>query len=95
VGQFSLGVIVVGVAVIGAFVAMAITLFVIITLLGHFWILGQACSVSPSGRQVCSPRSPWIWAIPGAGVLGAAAGAIGASLISRNRVRPPVPTIFD
>ena len=93
-GRFSLGVIVVGVAVIGAFVAMAITLFVVISL-GNFWILGQACSVSLSGRQVCSPQSPWIWVIPGAGAVGAAAGAIGASLIWQNRVRPPVPTIFD
>lgn len=96
-GRFSLGVIVVGVAVIAGFAAMTITLIVIV-LSGHFWgILAQACPVAPSGRplQACTPQSPWIWVFPAAGFLGATAGAIGASLFWRNRVRPPVPTIFD
>ena len=96
VGRVSLGVIVAGVAVLAGFAAMTITLLVI-GLSGHFWgILAQACPVALPGRppQACPP-SPWLWAFPAAGVLGAAAGAIGANLIWRKRVRPPTPTIFD
>jgi hypothetical protein len=94
VGRFSLGVIVAGVAVITGFAAMTITL-VVIGLSGNIWVLTQACSGSAGGRQVCTPYSLWAWAFPAAGVVGAAAGAIGAHLFWRNRVRPPTPTIFD
>jgi hypothetical protein len=92
VGRFSLGVIVVGVAVLAGFTAMLIALLIIV-LSGHTYIFLGSCTVSR--HPVCSPVNPWSWTIPAAGVLGAAAGAIGTSLIWQNRVRPPTPTIFD
>ena len=86
----------VGWAVIGAFAAMMITVCIIL-FSGHALdIFGQSCEIYPSGRQVCSPLDPWIWSIPCAGIVGAAAGAFGAPLFRRVRIRlTRAPTIFD
>ena len=80
-----------------------------IVLTGHSSVLMGVCSshsttisgVTHSSPEVCSPTSPWLWALPVVSVLGAAAGGIWTSLFLRHRTRsldraaPPLaPTIF-
>lgn len=103
------GAIVVGAVVLCGFVASVLTIYVIV-LTGQSHGLMTACSssvstsssgVTRSSPQVCSPLSLWAWAIPVVGIVGAAAGGIGTSLLMRHRIRPldraapPLaPTIF-
>lgn len=84
-----------GWALVGGLVAMVATTCIIL-FSGHIGVFLQSCQVFSSGRQVCTPRDPWQWAIPCAGIVGAVAGGFGPSLYRRARVRlTPAPTIFD
>jgi ribose/xylose/arabinose/galactoside ABC-type transport system permease subunit len=84
----------VGWAVVGAFAAM-VTTFCIIFLSGDGHIFLGSCRVYPLPR-ICTPLNSWVWAIPIAGIVGAAAGAIGAPLVKRARILlTRAPTIFD
>jgi hypothetical protein len=84
----------VGWAVVGAFVAMVVTVLIIL-LSGQGHIFLGSCRIAPLPR-VCTPPNPWQWAIPCAGVVGAAAGGIGAPHFRRVRIRlRRAPTIFD
>jgi hypothetical protein len=80
--------------VLAGFAAMTIT-FLSIALSGHIGIFMQACEFSNAARPACSPLSPWVWAVPYAGIVGAGAGAVGAFHFMRHLVRPRAPTIFD
>jgi hypothetical protein len=92
------GVLVIGAAMLGGITASVLTLY-LIGLTGHSDILLGACSVSR--HPVCTPLNPWVWAIPVAGVVGAIAAGVGASVGLRRRARfldsssPPLaPTYF-
>jgi hypothetical protein len=84
-----------GWALVGALAAMVATTCIIL-FSGHIDVFLGSCQVFRSGRQVCTPRDPWQWAIPCAGVFGAVVGGIGPSIFWRLRIRlTPAPTIFD
>ena len=98
-GRGAQGVAIAGLALLCGFVALVLTGLVLFLL--HSDILFGSCQVFPSGRpQVCTPQT-WKWILSSAGVVGAAAGGIGASLFMRHQTRlhdklaPPVGQLSD
>jgi hypothetical protein len=88
---------VVGAKVLGGITALVLTLYVFV-LTGHANILLSSCT--GSRHPVCLPPDPWEWVFPIAGFVGAAASAVGTSMLLRHRSRllhnsaPPLaPTI--
>jgi len=71
--------------VLGGITALVLTVYVIV-LIGESHIFLGSCRIYPL-PQVCSPTSPWVWVIPCASVVGAAASAIGTSMLLRHRAR--------
>jgi hypothetical protein len=110
VGRVSLVVGMVGAALVCGFVALLLTIFLIVVF-DEAHILMNSCSttvatpaqgVSHSAPQTCTPASPWNWVVTLGVVLGAAAGAIGTYLFlgrnknrSQDRIVPPVGQLSD